>query len=150
MPGHIATVATSATMNRETRIAMGTPQVARRICTIMLLCATALLAWPWCLVRADETGPATGQTAVTASGYSEKGADTCLRCHNGDRMQDIFRTAHGQGENPEAPFAYLQCESCHGPGGDHTSRRYVGAGHTPVIDYGRDAETPLESRMRYA
>jgi DmsE family decaheme c-type cytochrome len=87
-----------------------------------------------------------GEAAATASGYSEQGADTCLSCHNDERMQLIFRTAHGQGADPDAPFAHLQCEGCHGPGKDHTGRRDVGAGHVPVIDFGGGATTPVEEQ----
>ncbi len=77
------------------------------------------------------------------SAYSAKGADTCLGCHNDDSMLLIFRTAHGQGSDPASPMAHLQCESCHGPGGRHSNRRSVGAGHPAVVDFGRDAATPV-------
>lgn len=73
--------------------------------------------------------------------YSERGADTCLSCHNDERMLLIFQTPHGEGMDPNTPFAHLQCESCHGPGGEHTSRRQVGAGHPPIRDFGPGSTT---------
>jgi DmsE family decaheme c-type cytochrome len=61
--------------------------------------------------------------------YTEKGADTCLSCHDsesdapGFTTAAIFKTAHAQRGNPHAPFGpgNLQCEACHGPGGRHAS-----------------------------
>ena len=126
---------------------MGKLQAAGRICVILVFCVGPALTWSG-TASADGSGsnkPSDKSTA-TASDYSNKGADTCLSCHNGERMQHIFRTAHGQGADPEAPFAYLQCESCHGPGSAHTGRQDVGAGHSPVINFGRDAVTPVEEQ----
>jgi DmsE family decaheme c-type cytochrome len=62
--------------------------------------------------------------------YSEKGADTCLGCHDpesdsiGFSTADIFKTAHAQRTNPHAPFGpgNLQCEACHGPGARHATK----------------------------
>jgi len=62
--------------------------------------------------------------------YTEKGADTCLSCHEpesdspGFSTAAIFKTAHAQRGNPHAPFGKgnLQCEACHGPGGRHASQ----------------------------
>jgi DmsE family decaheme c-type cytochrome len=127
---------------------MEKPKAAGRICVILLICVCMTLTWPW--VTAQAATPEAEKTSVkstaTASDYTKQGADTCLGCHDGERMQHIFRTAHGQGADAEAPFAYLQCESCHGPGKAHTGRQNVGAGHTPIIDFGRDAETPVEEQ----
>ena len=72
---------------------------------------------------------------------SAAGADTCLGCHNSERMLAIFRTPHGQQADPAAPMAHLQCEACHGPGGEHSGRRRAAAGHPPVIDFGPEAAT---------
>lgn len=59
------------------------------------------------------------------SEYSRSGADTCLACHGRDQeVLAIFYTKHGQRNDPRTPFGDggLQCEACHGPGGDHTGR----------------------------
>ena len=123
-------------------------EAMNRVRTILAICLCPVLVWANGGVQAGKAGsPETpAHPGVYASDYSKKGADTCLSCHNGERMQHIFRTAHGQGASPDAPFAYLQCESCHGPGKAHAGRENVGAGHTPVIDFGRDADTPVDEQ----
>ncbi|MDH3514052.1 MAG: DmsE family decaheme c-type cytochrome [Gammaproteobacteria bacterium] len=68
-----------------------------------------------------ETPPAAKQ----ASEYSEKGADTCLVCHNANTefpVFAIFETKHGQRADKRSPFAGLQCEACHGPGANHATK----------------------------
>ncbi len=58
--------------------------------------------------------------------YSRKGADTCLRCHDNSGsfpVLDIFAGKHGDPNHPQSPFVHLQCETCHGPIGDHDARR---------------------------
>ncbi len=54
--------------------------------------------------------------------FSRQGADSCLRCHDDDKVAAIFQTAHGVASDSRTPFAQQQCESCHGPGGDHAGR----------------------------
>jgi DmsE family decaheme c-type cytochrome len=62
--------------------------------------------------------------------YTEKGADTCLSCHDPDSdsvgfsTAAIFKTKHAQRGNPHAPFGQgnLQCEACHGPGARHVTK----------------------------
>lgn len=54
--------------------------------------------------------------------YTEKGADTCLGCHNEGwayPIYPIFKSKHGQRADPRAPMGGLQCEACHGPGAKH-------------------------------
>ena len=62
-------------------------------------------------------------TAVGQEGpdYSREGADTCLSCHEDEGMLAIFRTKHAVPSDSRSPFGHgqLQCEACHGPGGDH-------------------------------
>ena len=74
---------------------------------------------------------------------SESGADTCLTCHNSQNMLAIFRTPHGQQADPDAPMASLQCESCHGPGGNHSGRRSIGPKHASIVAFGLDAATSM-------
>ena len=74
---------------------------------------------------------------------SDGGADTCLGCHNDESMLVIFRTPHGQQVDPNSPMASLQCESCHGPGGAHTDRTRVGAGHAPVVSFNQGPEADV-------
>src|SRR5207248_202356 len=62
--------------------------------------------------------------------YSDKGADTCLGCHDEDSdspgfsTASIFKTRHAQRGNAHAPFGRggLQCEACHGPGARHSAK----------------------------
>ena len=66
---------------------------------------------------------------------ADVGADSCLGCHNDERMLQIFRTPHGQGADPGTPFANRQCESCHGAGESHAGTRGPGGGHAPVLNF---------------
>ena len=69
-----------------------------------------------------------GLSVGTADGqepsYSREGADTCLSCHEEEAMLAIFGTKHAVPSDPRSPFGHgqLQCEACHGPGGDHAGR----------------------------
>jgi DmsE family decaheme c-type cytochrome len=78
--------------------------------------------------------------------FSELGGDTCLTCHNDDRMQQLFRTPHGQQVDPNAPFAYLQCESCHGPAAEHTARDITSKTHAPIINFGDNARSTIDEQ----
>ena len=73
---------------------------------------------------ADAPAPPSQGTA-----YTDNGADTCLMCHAAwpYPILPIFKTKHGQRDDPRSPFARspgtpfagLQCETCHGPGAKH-------------------------------
>lgn len=82
--------------------------------------------------------------------YSEKGADTCLKCHDEDykryRVMDIFYSKHGNRDNPRSPMAQLQCEACHGPIGDHEHEPKVGQRRVPVIVFGK--RSPVSIRKQ--
>lgn len=81
-----------------------------------------------------------------APSFSRKGADTCLKCHDSDHVEAIFQTPHGEPANPDSPFAGLQCESCHGPGGDHAGRVRAGETRPPIMSFGSDAAAPVEDQ----
>jgi hypothetical protein len=61
---------------------------------------------------------------AAAPEYSRKGADSCLACHDDQKVLSVFQTAHAVPADPNSPFGHgqLQCEACHGAGGDHAGR----------------------------
>lgn len=109
--------------------------------TILALLLLTGLAWqPMAAAQGAASAPAAAP-AVSAQAtpaqptgageqYSEKGADTCLNCHDEEAdtatftTAAIFKTRHAQRRNANAPFgaAGLQCEACHGPGARHSAK----------------------------
>ena len=79
--------------------------------------------------------------------YSRNGADTCLGCHgDNDALMAIFRNPHGVPTDTRSPFGpgQLQCEACHGPGGQHAGRVRRGQERPmPQVRFGRDSGTPI-------
>ena len=75
------------------------------------------------LLLLSAAGAVAGESAALDPTYSDAGADTCLGCHNSERMLVIFHTAHGQQADPASPMAGLQCEACHGGAARHADRR---------------------------
>ncbi|HYA37901.1 MAG TPA: DmsE family decaheme c-type cytochrome [Candidatus Methylomirabilis sp.] len=74
-----------------------------------------------------------------ASEYTEKGADTCIKCHDEDSefpVFSIFKTKHAQRADKRTPFAGLQCETCHGPGANHAKKVRPGEKQAPIIAFG--------------
>lgn len=80
--------------------------------------------------------------------YSRTGADTCIKCHDGAGVLSLFKTPHGSRADPHAPFArgQLQCEACHGPGGEHAGRVRSGQPRPPVMRFGAKSGTPVASQ----
>lgn len=105
--------------------------IIRSALVAALLLATALLL-----------GPAAAQQYAgdELPSYSRGGADTCLQCHDYDEsVMAIFQTPHGSFKDPRSPFANMQCEACHGPGGDHTRRLRPGQEQAPMPAFGPNA-----------
>lgn len=80
--------------------------------------------------------------------YTEKGAEKCMLCHSGLRMELMTETKHGNRGNPDAPFAQHDCESCHGPGSFHVTRSRRGKGRPPMTTFGSNAKTPVEQQVQ--
>lgn len=67
---------------------------------------------------------------IPAHQYSDKGADTCIGCHDEESATAtfsplaIFKNKHTQRGNARSPFGAggLQCEACHGPGARHSTK----------------------------
>ncbi len=102
----------------------------------LLLCTAA-----W----AQQESPASDPTLPQ---YTEKGAEKCMLCHSGLRMELITETPHGDRKNPDAPFAKHDCESCHGPGSFHVSRSRRGKGRPPMTTFGKEAKTPVNQQVQ--
>lgn len=82
----------------------------------------------------------------TTPAYSSKGADTCIKCHDEDNaypVLPILKTKHGNRSDPRSPMAQLQCETCHGPVGDHQIEVKKGEKKAPIRAFGAMAWTPV-------
>ncbi len=111
--------------------------------SVVVIATLTALFYTGTSLAIDESTPASVAGAAT---FSAKGADTCLSCHNDERMLVIFRTPHGQRADPQSPMAQLQCETCHGPGGEHSGRRSTQTTHQPVTRFGSQATTPVKEQ----
>lgn len=105
----------------------------------VMLIALAFVSLIWGVAgAADEPKTpalASPATALPAPAYSQKGADTCLNCHNDPSILELFRTKHAQPNDPRGPFGHggLQCEACHGPGDAHAKAR--GRQPAGIVDF---------------
>jgi DmsE family decaheme c-type cytochrome len=79
-------------------------------------------------------------TGKELPGFSRQGADTCLGCHSDDKIMAIFETPHGIASDSRTPFAQQQCESCHGPGGDHSARLRPGQERSPPLAFASNSQ----------
>ncbi len=95
------------------------------------------------------TGPATSLAAEDEGPeFSRRGADQCLGCHDDAYIVSIFRTPHGQPADPSSPMGNLQCEACHGAGGEHAARLREGEPRPPIANFGKDEEFPVAEQNR--
>ncbi len=81
--------------------------------------------------------------------YSPQGADTCLMCHGeGSQWEvtSIFMTKHGSRVDPDAPFANLQCEACHGPANEHFAGMMRGQVIPVPVTFGTDDAASVDEQ----
>jgi len=88
-------------------------------------------------------------SADAATGYTRRGADTCLGCH--DTGADapalrVFATPHGSRDDPRSPFSQMQCEACHGPGAAHAQRVRRGERQGAIRTFGPQSTVPAEEQ----
>ena len=138
----------------------------------LLLCGVLLLAAgrPGQPVQAAD--PAEPENSVSAAAedapssenaaeYSEKGADTCIKCHDEDSeypVFDIFKTRHAVKADSRTPFAGLQCEACHGasvksavpgePARSHVDKIRPGEKRPPILNFGVKSNDPVATQNR--
>lgn len=81
--------------------------------------------------------------------YSDKGADTCLACHDDELTLTLFRTRHAMPSDPHGPFGpgELQCEACHGPGDAHAGRVRRGQERPPILNFDEDTPVDVQNGM---
>lgn len=102
----------------------------RVLMSLVLLCAAVVMSGT--LAAQDDAMP----------DYTRGGADDCLRCHTGEEyehLMPIFDGPHGVKTDSRSPFGSLQCEACHGPGGDHAGRIRRGQERPPMPAFGPNA-----------
>ncbi len=84
-----------------------------------------LLGMAALMLSAPALGADDDEEEASGPEYTRTGADTCLKCHDGSSgfpVMEIFKSPHGRAADSRTPFGGLQCEACHGPGGNHTAR----------------------------
>ena len=84
-------------------------------------------------------------SAAQAAQFTAGGTESCLRCHGGERMTLMGETAHGNADDPHAPYALQGCESCHGPGSLHVSRARGGAGFPALLRFDEKGSLPQQT-----
>ncbi|PKU24304.1 DmsE family decaheme c-type cytochrome [Telmatospirillum siberiense] len=82
--------------------------------------------------------------APTAPLYAAKGDQTCLKCHDDEKVSVILKTPHGVKTDVRTPAANHGCESCHGASPEHiaskgkdkapTAVRFSGPNASPVAE----------------
>jgi DmsE family decaheme c-type cytochrome len=113
---------------------------------IGFLCAVALcwvIAGP---AAAASEAPVKSQTAKPVL-YAEKGADSCLKCHDEATVTDILKTPHAVKSDSRTPFAAHACESCHGASPDHMTTKGKNQVSPTVVFKGPNA-SPVEERNK--
>lgn len=114
-----------------------------------LMAVTLLPGSAW--AADDDSGTGLQQLMVAAAGedtmsgdkqWAEKGAQTCLKCHDNPEVTGILHRAHGQTGDSRTPFAGRQCETCHGASPQHLEN----PGNPPTVVFGMDAPTPVDEQ----
>jgi nitrate reductase cytochrome c-type subunit len=150
-------------MKKTRRVPFSIPLLFWSILTIVISHA-GQAAPPVEPASAGGESPKTAPASVSAVEYSQKGADTCIKCHDVDSeypVFDIFKTKHAMKADSRTPFAGLQCEACHGPGvkgmafmedaqkaGGHVGKVRPGEKRPPILNFGAKSDEPVETQNR--
>jgi DmsE family decaheme c-type cytochrome len=140
-----------AVLAEEPAAPVASPAVPAAAPTATELPATPPATAPATATETPAAAPAAA-APVLASQYTEKGADTCLKCHDEESefpVFSIFKTKHAQPADKRTPFAGLQCEACHGPGAEHAKKVPEGQRQAPIIKFGTKSYVPAEKQNKY-
>ncbi len=122
--------------------------IAALLSLFCLCLALSVPAWAEQSALASQT---MADDANHAAAYTEKGADTCLKCHDEDSVfpvYDIFKTKHAQPADKRSPFGGLQCEACHGPGAAHAKRVPKNQKQARIIKFGPKSWVSTEQQNK--
>ncbi len=77
---------------------------------------------------------------VPGAEYADRGAETCMKCHDEGPVTHILYTAHAQRADERTPFASHDCESCHGPSPEHLVKPPEGEKRaSPGVNFGKNS-----------
>lgn len=116
---------------------------------LMALCLLTNVAW------SAETGSSDQPLMVAASSdtmsgegqWADKGAETCLECHDDPEVMGIMHRKHAVSADGRTPFASRQCETCHGASPQHLEKPAEGEKRKPpTITFGMNAATPVDEQ----
>lgn len=78
--------------------------------------------------------------------YSQRGATTCLQCHNEAPVTNILNTPHAVKGDARTPFGQHECKSCHGPSDAHVSGFAKGSPAPPAVVFKGPNASPIPVR----
>ena len=90
------------------------------------------------------TAPASATPAAPV--FSERGAATCMQCHNEAPVTNILSTPHATKGDSRTPFGQHECESCHGPSDAHVAGFAKGAPVSPTVVFKGPKASPVAER----
>lgn len=77
------------------------------------------------------------------------GMKECVDCHS-SAANSFVKSVHGKHVDPRTPAAKHECESCHGPGNEHTKAEedanVEGVLLGPIVTFGAKAKTPIKKQ----
>jgi DmsE family decaheme c-type cytochrome len=117
---------------------------------LLLYCSSSMAVFAGDDSAEEPPSPISVLAVKQAAEYSKEGADTCLKCHDEDSafpVMAIFKTKHGSRTDPHSPFAQYQCESCHGPLGEHGKKRLrKDEVREPMIVFAKGSQVPVAEK----
>ncbi len=117
------------------------PHALTRRILAQLVLLVALITSPGLLAQSDDSEPE----------YSRKGADSCFACHDDQATLAVFRSKHAIRQDSRTPFGHgqLQCEACHGPGGEHAGRVRRGQERAPITAFSSGSTLPVMEQNQF-
>jgi DmsE family decaheme c-type cytochrome len=122
-------------MVRLARASLGCSRAAAHVLSACLVAAVAIAALPGAASAADEReaelvpqGAVLRVAAAMAQSeplWTEEGPRDCIECHDQEKTLAILRTPHAMQGDSRTPFSRHGCETCHGPGLEHSEDETV-------------------------
>jgi len=100
------------------------------------------------LISLGAVGAARAEDSAAPAVYAERGALTCMKCHDSAPVTNILSTPHAVKGYSRTPFGQHDCETCHGASSDHLNSHPAKGEkrHSPAVVYNGSAVSPVEER----